>query len=146
MLATDFKIYAGSWAELEKDAKHIREQVFIQEQEIAAQDEWDNDDAVSLHFIVYDENQAIATARLLKNNSVGRVAVLKTYRCLGVGKLLMQAIIEQAKQQERDFLKLSAQVHALPFYAQLGFKQEGVEYLDCGIPHIDMRQGFTSFK
>ena len=82
MLATDFKIYAGSWAELEKDAKHIREQVFIQEQEIAAQDEWDNDDAVSLHFIVYDENQAIATARLLKNNSVGRVAVLKTYRGL----------------------------------------------------------------
>ena len=79
-----------------------------------------------------------STARLLQNNSVGRVAVLKSQRGLGVGKLLMQYIIDYA-QPQREFLKLSSQVQAMPFYAGLGFKAEGEEYLDCGIPHRTMR-------
>lgn len=143
MLATDFKICTGSWAELKQDAQSIREQVFIQEQKIAAEDEWDAEDATALHFIIYDQYQAIATARLLNDYSVGRVAVLKVSRGLGIGKLLMQAVIEYAKQHQYEFLKLSAQVHAIAFYTQLGFKREGAEYLDCGIPHIEMRHVFT---
>lgn len=138
-----FTIRTGSWDELQNDAKLIREQVFIQEQQIAAADEWDAEDAVSLHFVVYDQDQPIATARLLQNNSVGRVAVLKSHRGLGIGKLLMQQIIQQAKHEQCEFLKLSSQVHAMQFYAGLGFKVEGEEYLDCGIPHIDMRLVLT---
>ena len=140
---TQFTIRTGSWDELQKDAKLIREQVFIQEQQIAAEDEWDAEDAVSLHFVVYDQDQSIATARLLQNNSVGRVAVLKSHRGLGIGKLLMQQIIQQAKHEQREFLKLSSQVHAIQFYAALGFKVEGEQYLDCAIPHIDMRLVLT---
>ena len=141
---SQFKIRAGRWDELQNDAKLIREQVFIQEQQIAVEDEWDAEDAVSVHFVVYDQDQPIATARLLKNNSVGRVAVLKSHRGLGIGKLLMQQIIQQAKHQQREFLKLSSQVHAIQFYAGLGFNVEGEQYLDCGIPHIDMRLLFAS--
>ena len=140
---SQFTIRTGRWDELQNDAKLIREQVFIQEQQIAVADEWDAEDAVSVHFVVYDQDQPIATARLLKNNSVGRVAVLKSHRGLGIGKLLMQQIIQQAKHQQREFLKLSSQVHAIQFYAGLGFNVEGEQYLDCGIPHIDMRLLFT---
>lgn len=50
----------------------------------------------------------------------------------------MQAVIDQAKTEQREFLKLSSQVHAIGFYQNLGFDVQGEEYLDCGIPHIDM--------
>ena len=135
---TELKIRSGSWDELQNDAKLIREQVFIQEQNIAAADEWDTQDAISRHFVVFDQAQPVATARLLQNNSIGRVAVLKAYRRQGIGKLLMLEIIQQAKHEQRKFLKLSSQVHAMQFYAGLGFTVQGEQYLDCGIPHIDM--------
>ena len=140
---SQFTIRTGSWDELQNDAKLIREQVFIQEQQIAVEDEWDAEDAVSVHFVIYDQDQPIATARLLQNNSVGRVAVLKSHRGVGIGKLLMQQIIQQANYEQREFLKLSSQAHAIQFYAGLGFKVEGEQYLDCGIPHIDMRLLFA---
>ncbi|OTG80036.1 GNAT family N-acetyltransferase [Acinetobacter sp. ANC 4648] len=135
---TQYTIRSGSWGELQAHAKLIREHVFIQEQQIAVQDEWDEQDAVALHFMVYAQDQPIATARLLQNNSIGRVAVLKAYRGKGIGKLLMEDIIQHAQKEKRAFLKLSAQVYAIPFYAGLGFNVRGDEYLDCGIPHVDM--------
>ncbi|MGB9040635.1 MAG: GNAT family N-acetyltransferase [Acinetobacter calcoaceticus] len=133
-----YKIITGGWEQLEKDAKLIREQVFIQEQGIAPEDEWDDLDATVLHFIVYDREQPIATARLLLQHSVGRVAVLMPYRKQGIGKILMQHIIDYARQQNLPYLKLSAQTYVTAFYEALGFVVQGEEYLDCGIPHIDM--------
>ena len=137
----DYEIQSGTWTQFAAEAKSIREQVFIQEQRIAPEDEWDAQDAVALHFVVYATGQAIATARLLENHSIGRVAVLKSQRGLGVGRVLMQHIIQVAKQQ-RPWVKLSAQEHAIPFYQSLGFQVEGESYLDCGIPHVDMRLVF----
>lgn len=138
----EYIIKSGSWAELKRDAAQIRRKVFVQEQSIPEQDEWDDQDAVSLHFVVYDvkheQSQPIATARLLENNSIGRVAVLKAYRGRGIGQLIMQQIIDYAQTEKRQCLKLSSQVHAILFYETLGFRIKGEEYLDCGIPHIDM--------
>ncbi|MCJ8510757.1 GNAT family N-acetyltransferase [Acinetobacter lwoffii] len=134
----ELKIVSGSWKDLAAHAKAIREAVFIQEQHIAAEDEWDAEDAVAVHFIVFQQDQAIATARLLSNHSVGRVAVLTTARGLGVGQRLMQAVIDYARAEQRGLVKLSSQVHAIGFYQALGFEVQGEEYLDCGIPHIDM--------
>ena len=134
----ELKIISGSWKDLATPAKMIREAVFIQEQHIAAEDEWDAEDAVAVHFIVFQQDQAIATARLLSNNSIGRVAVLTTARGLGVGQRLMQAVIDYARAEQRGLVKLSSQVHAIGFYQALGFEAQGDEYLDCGIPHIDM--------
>lgn len=132
------QVKQGTWAELKKDAMSIREQVFIIEQNIAPEDEWDEQDQVSLHFVIEREGLAIATARLLTDNSVGRVAVLKAYRGQGLGVLMMQAIIAEAKREKREELHLSAQVHALEFYSALGFEPQGEVYLDCGIAHINM--------
>lgn len=134
----ELKIVSGSWKDLAAHAKVIREVVFIQEQHIAAEDEWDAEDAVAVHFIVFQHDQAIATARLLSNNSIGRVAVLTTARGLGVGQRLMQAVIDYARAEHRELVKLSSQVHASGFYQALGFEVQGEEYLDCGIPHVDM--------
>lgn len=133
-----FRVENGNWDQLYQDAKFIREQVFIIEQNISEQDEWDDQDLISQHFVVYDNDQPIATARLLKNNSVGRVAVLKPYRGQGIGHLIMLEIITYARQQSRQVLQLSSQVHAISFYEKLGFKMHGNQYDECGIPHIEM--------
>lgn len=133
-----FSVKYGSWDQLQQDAKLIRKLVFISEQNISEQDEWDDQDAISQHFVVYDQNQPIATARLLANNSVGRVAVLKAYRGQGIGRLIMLEIIAYAQAQKRPSLQLSSQVHAVSFYEKLGFSIQGDEYDECGIPHIEM--------
>ena len=135
---SEFTVVVGDWHSLQQHAQHIRELVFILEQDIAPEDEWDDQDPISTHFVVYDADQPIATARLLSNDHVGRVAVLKEYRSKGIGKLVMQEIIALAKQQQRKELILSSQVHATQFYSGLGFAVQGESYLDCGIPHVDM--------
>lgn len=132
------EIVAGTWIELQQDAKGIREQVFIKEQNIAPSDEWDALDAVSTHFVLYQDQQAVATARLLADNSIGRVAVLKAARGQNLGLALMQYVLCYAKQHGRLSVQLSSQVHAMAFYQRLGFMAEGAEYLDCNIPHIRM--------
>lgn len=133
-----FDIQMGDWNNLQADAKLIRTLVFIQEQHIPEAEEWDAHDKVSQHFVVYHDHQPIATARLLPNRSIGRVAVLKAYRGVNIGHKLMQAIIDHAKQQHLPDLKLSAQMYATGFYERLGFVQHGEIYDDCGIPHIEM--------
>ncbi|EPG34638.1 GNAT family N-acetyltransferase [Acinetobacter colistiniresistens] len=138
-----YKVKQGSWDQLQHDAKLIRALVFIEEQGIPDVDEWDDQDAISQHFVIYDQEQPIATARVLPNNSVGRVAVLKTYRGQGLGQRIMLDIIAYAQQQGRAFLHLSSQVHAMSFYQQLGFTVKGDEYDECGIPHIEMVMPIT---
>ena len=128
----------ADWKTLQTDAKYVREQVFIIEQQIAAQDEWDAMDEVSLHFVLYDDGQAVATARLLPDHHIGRVAVLKSHRGQGVGADIMQQVLQYARREQRPFLRLSAQVYATAFYEKLGFQVKGEEYLDCGIPHVMM--------
>ncbi|MEJ5205845.1 GNAT family N-acetyltransferase [Acinetobacter junii] len=134
-----YRVQSGHWDKLEQDAKFIRKQVFIIEQNIPEEEEWDDQDMISDHFVVYDQDQPIATARLLQNNSVGRVAVLKAYRGQGIGSMIMLEIIRQAHQQDRKFLHLSSQVHAISFYEKLGFSIQGDAYDECGIPHIKMQ-------
>ncbi|MBJ8440765.1 UNVERIFIED_CONTAM: acetyltransferase [Trichonephila clavipes] len=134
-----YRVQSGHWDKLEQDAKFIRKQVFIIEQNIPEEEEWDDQDMISDHFVVYDQDQPIATARLLQNNSVGRVAVLKAYRGQGIGRMIMLEIIQLAHQQDRKFLQLSSQVHAISFYEKLGFSIQGDAYDECGIPHIKMQ-------
>lgn len=137
-----FNIQSGTWQDLATDAKIVRTAVFIEEQQIAAQDEWDAEDASAQHFVVYAENEharvPIATARLLNNNSIGRVAVLKAYRGQGIGRMLMLQLLLHAKNEQRACLTLSAQCHAVEFYQSLGFQQQGDAYSECGIAHVRM--------
>lgn len=138
-----YRVKSGSWGELKQDAKLIRTLVFINEQNIPEKDEWDDQDVLSQHFIIYDQEYPVATARILKNHSIGRVAVLKEYRSKGIGRLIMLKIIEDAQNKNRPFLHMSSQVHAISFYKKLGFSVEGDVYDECGIPHVEMRMLLT---
>lgn len=81
---------------------------------------------------------AVATARLLKNGHIGRVAVLQPWRQRGVGRALMQALLAFTTQQNYPLPHLNAQVQALDFYRQLGFHAVGDVFLDAGIEHLCM--------
>jgi predicted GNAT family N-acyltransferase len=139
-----YQVKHGRWDQLQQDAKLIRTQVFICEQGITEADEWDDQDVISQHFVIYDQDQPIATARLLENNSVGRVAVLKAYRGQGLGQMIMLEIISYAQKQRRSVLTLSSQVHAISFYKKLGFTVQGNSYDECGIPHIEMTMSLNT--
>ena len=139
-----YRIKQGHWDQLQQDAKLIRTQVFICEQGITEADEWDDQDLISQHFVIYDQDQPIATARLLENNSVGRVAVLKAYRGQGLGQMIMLEIISYAQKQGLSVLTLSSQVHAISFYEKLGFTVQGNPYDECGISHIEMTMNLNT--
>ena len=117
----------------------IRAKVFIEEQNVPQEIEVDEYENKAIHFIVYLENTPIATARLLRKNidlaKIERVAVLKEYRGKNIGKYIMNEIIKLAKIKNFKQLILSSQTQAIPFYEKLGFKCQGKEFLDAGIPH-----------
>jgi len=139
-----YQVKHGCWDQLQQDAKLIRTQVFICEQGITEADEWDDQDVISQHFVIYDQDQPIATARLLQNHSVGRVAVVKVYRGQGLGQMIMLEIISYAQKQGLSVLTLSSQVHAISFYEKLGFTVQGNPYDECGISHIEMTMNLNT--
>ncbi|NQD95891.1 GNAT family N-acetyltransferase, partial [Pseudomonas sp. CrR25] len=94
--------------------------------------------ADAAHFLAFEGDYPIGTARLLADGHIGRVSVLKDWRGLKVGDLLMRAVIAEAEKRGLQQQMLSAQVHATPFYERLGFSIVSGEFLDAGIPHVDM--------
>jgi len=116
----------------------IRKTVFIEEQHVPKDMEWDGLDNNCAHFIVRHQSQAIATARLKSDGHIGRMAVLKPYRNSGVGSSLLAAAIEHARKLGLKKVYLHAQLSATDFYQKHGFEPEGKEFMDAGIPHRAM--------
>lgn len=131
-------ISTGDWATLGPAASEIRRIVFIDEQNVPQEEEWDGLDPECQHFLALLEEQPVGTARLLPDAHIGRVAVLADARGSGIGVLLMKAAIEAARHAGHSQVALSAQVHALAFYERLGFVAHGEAFLDAGIPHREM--------
>lgn len=102
--------------------RDIRQCVFVDEQQVPAELEWDAHDTDATHFLLNVEGRPLGTARLLADGHIGRVALLAEARGQGLGELLMRAVM----------------AHALGFYQRLGFSVCSEEYLDAGIPHRDM--------
>lgn len=120
----------------------IRMEVFVFEQNVPAEIEWDAFDKSSTHFFARVDGKPAATARLRAHDGIAkieRMAVRRDYRSTGVGKKLLQHVMQYAKNQGFSKAFLSAQSHAVPFYEKLGFKAEGDEYMEAGIPHFAMR-------
>lgn len=132
------KIYKGK--QNFDDAFYIRKTVFMDEQGFF--DEFDDIDSVALHAVVYDGDKPIGCGRVFLesgNAHLGRIAVLLEYRKMGVGRILMQAL-EQAARDNLEFsrFELSAQKRAIGFYKSVGYEEIGEFYLDEGYPHITM--------
>lgn len=120
------------------EIKNIRTEVFILEQNVPIELEWDEFDNDSTHFLAYYNNNPVATARLLKNGYIGRMAVLKEYRSRNIGKIMLKYILKIADKKAFKSIKLSAQEHAIGFYKKHGFSVTSDVYIDAGIPHYDM--------
>ncbi len=121
--------------------KTVREQVFIQEQQVPEELEWDRHDAKAIHIVAYDtHDQVIGTARLLADGHIGRMAVLEPWRKQGVGSAMLTKLLLLAQQQNLSTVFLHAQTSAVGFYECHGFRTLGEEFMDAGIPHRYMEK------
>ncbi|MBK3848694.1 MAG: GNAT family N-acetyltransferase [Gammaproteobacteria bacterium] len=135
---SDIEVRIVDWQQDNADLRRIRETVFIAEQSVPPELEWDSDDAEAVHFLALESGYPIGTARLLNDGHIGRVSVLRDWRGMNVGGALMKAVINEAERRGLNEQRLTAQVHATSFYERLGFKVVSEEFLEAGLPHVDM--------
>ena len=134
-----FYIKEVSWSTDEVALRQIREQVFLIEQSVPVELEWDAYDMDATHLLALDNQaQPIACARIF-NNSIGRMAVVKGWRGIGIGKALLHQAIQICKARKVNKITLSAQSHAIEFYQNAGFVVISEPYLDANIWHVDMQ-------
>lgn len=126
------------WEEARHLAYPIRLTVFVNEQQVPEELELDDDDPTAWHAVMFKDGQAIATGRLLKNGKIGRLAVLKEYRGLGLGSELLKTLVLYGHQEGIKEFFLHAQTSAVGFYERHGFKAIGLPFEEAGIDHIQM--------
>ena len=134
----DVEIRIADWRADKDSLAQIRRLVFIEEQNVPEELEWDEFDDSSIHFLVTLEAQTIACARLKPDGQIGRMAVLAEYRNQGTGRKLLQFILQKAKQQKLKKVYLHAQVTAVSFYEKQGFIAVGDIFYEANIPHCEM--------
>ena len=134
----NFKAKLADYKEYSSQIHQIRNEVFVDEQKVTIELEIDGLDPDAIHVLVYKGEKAIATGRMLTDGHIGRVAVKKDYRKQGIGKIIMEKLIDTAKNLQLPEVCLSAQCHAKIFYQNLGFIEVGDVYKDAGIDHINM--------
>ena len=144
-MKNNLKIEIVQWIDGLSQLKNIREKVFIQEQKVTPQLEWDGMDEKAIHFLVFNDKAAIGCARaiVIKDHmQLGRMAVLKEYRGQGIGSALLEKAMTIAKLNQLSAIYISAQCHAIDFYKKFGFEVKSDIYLDAEIPHRDMTLDF----
>lgn len=137
------EVRVGDWAVLGRDAAALRSAVFVEEQRIPAEMEWDEADAVSVHAVAYNRlGLPLATGRLLQHvpgvAKIGRMAVSQAVRGSGVGREVLEALMKAARSRGDHEVLLHAQTSAAPFYARAGFTPRGEVFEEAGIPHVEM--------
>jgi predicted GNAT family N-acyltransferase len=124
-----------------EDAFSVRKTVFIHEQNVPAEEEIDQYEDDSTHFVYYNDEAPTGAGRFRSVDGYGkveRICVLKEARKTGAGKAIMDEIEKFASINGLRKLKLNAQTHAIPFYSGLGYKIISEEFMDAGIPHKTM--------
>lgn len=144
------KVKSASWTDYAAIISDIRRIVFVDEQGVSPEEEWDklDQDNSCKHLLAYviskaeDKPEYVGTARILGNGKIGRVCVLKNYRKQGIGALLVRAAMLSEFNKNLNVLNnalfLYAQTTSIPFYERLGFESKGDIFLDAGIEHKKM--------
>lgn len=140
---SDVEVLQVSWQDMEPHLRHIRAKVFIEEQNVPIELEWEDEDVDCIHLLVKKDDNYIATARLLNTGQIGRMAVLRPFRRCGVGSAMLKKILSIAYSMNMKTVFLNAQVDAILFYKQHGFIEQGDVFDDAGIPHINMVMSLT---
>jgi predicted GNAT family N-acyltransferase len=132
-------VHAVPW-ETHKDAlRAIRTEVFIAEQSVPQDEEWDEYDEVSAHFLAYADGKTVACGRLMPSGKVGRMAVLRAFRGHGLGMAVLLEISRYARRAGFTALYLHAQSYAIGFYERGGYEAYGEEFQEASIDHRAMR-------
>lgn len=127
------------WQDAAPSLRAVRESVFIHEQHVPKELEWDTFDPVSTHLLVTSSaGEPVGAARLLPDGHIGRMAVLKTWRGKGIGSAMLQRLLDESRQRGMTKVALNAQVTAKSFYAKFGFQVVGEEFIEAGMSHIKM--------
>ena len=133
-----------------KKCFEIRHKVFIEEQNVPKEEEYDNWDNFAKFVAVYDNDEIVGTGRIFFDGDeyrIGRIAVLKEHRGKHYGDFIVRILIDNAFDNGAEEIHLGAQVRAVGFYEKIGFKVCGEEYIDANIPHLPMilkRQDFCT--
>ncbi len=136
-------VRVGGWDELGRDAQRIRTEVFVEEQQIPAELAWDEADKGCVHAVAYNRfGMALATGRLLEHvpgvAKIGRMAVVRSMRGGRIGRSVLDALMQAARERGFREAVLHAQLSAAPFYARAGFAERGPQFDEAGIPHVEM--------
>ncbi|WOJ94067.1 GNAT family N-acetyltransferase [Congregibacter variabilis] len=135
---SDLLIRQAQWPEDSSELERLRSAVFVLEQGVPRDIEWDGRDAEAQHVIAELAGAAVGCGRLLPDGRIGRLAVLAQYRGQGIGAKLLTAIVEIARQRGQQTLYLHAQAKAVSFYQRAGFTVRGEPFDEAGILHLDM--------
>jgi len=134
----------ATWADDEDRLLAVRLEVFVDEQAVPLDEEVDHHDPTSVHLLVVDGGEPVATGRLTPDGHIGRMAVRKPWRGRGLGGAILDELVVRAQAAGMDRVVLAAQTHAIPFYAAHGFAAYGDVFDDCGIPHRWMERSLRS--
>ena len=135
----NINIIQTTWHKDEVHLRAVRTPVFIQEQAVTPAFEWDEIDATAVHLLASLHGEPIACLRIIDCHKIGRMAVLKEWRGMGLGAALLLEAVAVCKNYGSKSIHMSAQTHAIEFYRKAGFKVTSVEYCDVHIPHVDMQ-------
>ena len=128
-----------NWGDSEAAIRAVRTAVFVEEQGIPDEAEWDDADRTCDHVVAVDaDGVSVGTGRLLDDGRIGRLAVLQQRRQQGIGDRMLAAIMDRAKARGFGAVYLHAQTHAISFYGRHGFVAEGAEFMEDGILHVKM--------
>lgn len=145
-----FTLHIVSWRDGEPLLRSVREAVFMREQGVPAELEWDELDESSRHVLALNaQGAAIGCGRIVPPDAngtahIGRMALLPEWRSKGVGSAIMEHLLEFARSQHYALLELNAQTQAVQFYRRFGFVEVGEEFMDAGIPHLRMQLQLAS--
>jgi predicted GNAT family N-acyltransferase len=139
-MTTAFTVSLVSWHDGEPLLRAIREAVFIREQNVPEELEWDGKDDDCRHALALSTNgDAIGCGRLMPNGHLGRMSVLPHWRKQKVGTAIIEALLDEARSRGYKQVDVDAQTYAIPFYLKFGFVEYGKEFMDAGILHKKMK-------
>ena len=131
-----FVVRPVNWIATRDRLRAVRRAVFIEEQRVPEELEWDDADERSYHVLATsEEGEPIGTGRLKLDGQIGRMAVARDWRRRGVGAAILRALLDLARKEGCTSVRLHAQTHAVAFYAKYGFTAVGGQFDEAGIPH-----------
>ena len=138
------EVYRAEWLSDHLAIRSVREAVFVREQGVPEDIDFDGLDPLCYHVLAYAHPEAaVGTARMQTDGHIGRIAVLTHWRERGIGTLLVRALLELAIELRLGAVYLHSQAHAVQFYEKLGFEKQGDLFFEANMPHYKMVKMLT---